>query len=453
MRTLLLNPIVLPLLIALGVIALILLGSAVSKKEVHSVLCQVTIFLFLFTGLNVGIFPFVYLYPEALAGFDKTLDSALLQLSVYAFFTFILRSWFAKLPQAVRQIFRNPFLGVLIIYILLAGIWSGTPLLSLKRGAVIFFTSLLSAHFASGLSWKGLSSMLRRIITLATTISLIMLLIAPSSAVVDKGLTGIFPFPIRFGTCLSFGVSLGFIHLLSARQNRWKTIGGIGFLVAVLPLTNSAQSFFTSFALVSLIGILKLSSKIQSKYIPLLVISYLGISILLFNSINFLGTEALEILGKDATLSGRTDFWPQLLDKLMQRPLQGYGIGGFWQPWQGSANPANGIVNSDGFVPPNAHSGFFDLALELGLVGFVLFCAASLLGFAQAIHYYLKHQSLQAAIPLVILVYIMLANVSETQLLGSNYIWMLYVMSLTLLSSRRSATASLKVIPNSLSAI
>ena len=38
----------------------------------------------------------------------------------------------------------------------------------------------------------------------------------------------------------------------------------------------------------------------------------------------------LSSIGKDATLTGRVDLWPAVLDKIWQRPWLGYGFSEFW---------------------------------------------------------------------------------------------------------------------------
>lgn len=433
MKEIILDPFYSTILFAIGITTFCLLESASKNRKINLILRQTTIFLFLFTGLNVSIFPFSYLYPEALAGIDKTIASATLQISVYGSFVFILRSWFVSLFKNTAKIRKNPFLSALIIYLLLTWAWSETPLLSFKLGLVISLTSLLSAHFAISLNWEKLADLLRLVILLATIVSLLLIALSPSAAFVGKGFTGIFPFPIRFGTCLSLCIGLNSIQILSGKT-RWWTIPITAVLLVVLTFTNSGQGFVTCFVLVSLIIVLKLTHKLHPKYVPTLITFYLMISVLLFSSLDFITIKILNTLGKDPTLTGRTEFWHQLFERISSRPLWGYGLGGFWQPWRSSENPANGIINANGFIPPNAHSGFIDLLLQLGLVGFLLFSAALIFGFVQATRYWIKHKSLPGAIPLMILLYIVLANVSETQLIGSNYIWMLFVMTLTLLN-------------------
>lgn len=436
MRQLIFNPLVLLILAAIG-IAFFVLGIHLSnKKNINLGLRQAVIFLFLFTGFNLTIPPFVYLYPDALAGFDKTMGSAILQLSIYAFTVFILRSWFSSFPNHVLLLFKNPFLGLFIIFSTLSCLWSETPALSFRAGLIFFIVSAISAHIARDLTWQVLTQLLRRLILSAAVFSIIGAATMPSVAFIEKGLRGVFPFPIKLGTCMALGIALWFSYLLEQHKGRWKTIGIMLFLMIPLVLAQSGQGIITCFALMSLVGLLKVF-KHAGKLAPVVFLFYLSFSILLTVSAEPLISRVFGSLGKDTTLTGRTDFWPQLVERLSQHNLLlGYGINGFWQPWRGQSNPANGILNSSGFVPPHAHNGFLDLALSIGLIGLILFTLSFLVGLLQSLQYFLTSKASDSSLPLIILVYMVFSNVSETQLIGSNYIWILYVITLIRLSIR-----------------
>ncbi|MER3434313.1 MAG: hypothetical protein C4288_13015 [Leptolyngbya sp. ERB_1_1] len=434
MRQLVFNPAVLPILIAIGIIALLLGCRIAAKGDNQFYLRRITVFLFLFTGLNLTIPPFVFLYPEALAGFDKTISSAILQFAVYSFFVLILSSWFSDFFESLLLLFKNPFLGLFLIFSVLSTAWSETPVLCLRSGLVLFFVSMLSAHMVKDLRWSELAKLLRLVTLVAALTSVISAAVAPSLAFGEKGLTGILPFPIRLGTCMALGIALWFSLLLDQRKNRLKTIGIILILLITLILTNSAQAIITCLTLVSLVGLLKVLKK-MGRLAPILILLYCSITILLVVGLNTYIPLIFNLLGRDATLTGRTEFWPQLIERLLsQRPLLGYSLNGFWQAWRGSLNPANGILNASGFVPPNGHNGFLDLALCLGIIGLLLFSISFLAGFIQAIRHFAQRKSSDEILPILLLVYLVMANISETQLLGSNYIWILYVMTLVRLN-------------------
>ena len=435
MRQVFFNPVVLLIIAMIGIIYLLLFSSWVTRKENDRSLRWAITFLFLFTGLNLSIFPFSYIYPETLAGFDKTLDSAFVQLSIYFCIALVLRVWLRDFLKNILYLGKSPFLSILLIFTLLSAFWSETPDLSLRFSLVVFFTSLFAVHVAREYNFKDLSAMLRRLTVVVAVTSLGLAMIAPSLASNDKGLMGIMPFPIKLGTFLAFGATLWFTYAQDNPKDRWKAIGIVLFLSLIITRTNSGQAIITYlvlFLLVILLQVLKVSC---SKYFPVIVIGYLIFGILSSIVLNVILPIIFDTLGKDTTLTGRTEFWPQLIDRLGQHNLLlGYGMNSFWQPWRRVADPANGILNSNGFIPPHAHNGFLDLALSVGLIGFVLFVISFLIALLQSIQYFLKNNSADSKLPLIILIYVVFSNISETQLIGANYIWILYVITLTRLN-------------------
>jgi O-antigen ligase len=68
------------------------------------------------------------------------------------------------------------------------------------------------------------------------------------------------------------------------------------------------------------------------------------------------------LLGRDETLTGRTDVWAELLPSFEKRSILGYGFGGFWTP----------STQEDAFGVKEAHNGYLDVCLGLGVVGALL---------------------------------------------------------------------------------
>ena len=76
-------------------------------------------------------------------------------------------------------------------------------------------------------------------------------------------------------------------------------------------------------------------------------------------------------LGRDATLTGRTEIWRGLLPDVMRKPFLGYGFSGFWS----SERIAEHQIGE-------AHNGYLDMWLQLGAVG-LFFTAMFFLSFAR----------------------------------------------------------------------
>jgi O-antigen ligase len=127
-------------------------------------------------------------------------------------------------------------------------------------------------------------------------------------------------------------------------------------------------------------------------------------------------------LGKDVTLTGRTDLWRLMLQAAGERPLLGYGYStGFRQEVARlvAAHSAYGYV-------PNAQNGYLDVVLNLGLVGLGLTLATLGLGLWRAIRL-----APGTASPLLICVFILEMNLVEATLISANDIFMLiYVTAL-----------------------
>jgi exopolysaccharide production protein ExoQ len=78
-----------------------------------------------------------------------------------------------------------------------------------------------------------------------------------------------------------------------------------------------------------------------------------------------------QILGRDATLTGRTDLWTMLLPVIANRPILGYGYAAFWT----SLNPEvlSVWMGTGRHQIPVADNGYIDLWLSLGALGICAF--------------------------------------------------------------------------------
>ena len=79
-------------------------------------------------------------------------------------------------------------------------------------------------------------------------------------------------------------------------------------------------------------------------------------------------TAALEALGKDPSLTGRTDIWDSLMRRVEERPWAGYGYNAFWGK---ESVPAAFVRAETGWRVPSAHNGWIDLLVQLGWIGVI----------------------------------------------------------------------------------
>jgi exopolysaccharide production protein ExoQ len=83
------------------------------------------------------------------------------------------------------------------------------------------------------------------------------------------------------------------------------------------------------------------------------------------------------ILGKDSTLTGRTEIWSAVAGSIAKRPLLGYGYQAFWLGFKGESYR---IILTVTWALGQAQNGFLDVMLELGIGGLII--VLLLFGFA-----------------------------------------------------------------------
>jgi len=135
------------------------------------------------------------------------------------------------------------------------------------------------------------------------------------------------------------------------------------------------------------------------------------------------------LLGRNTSLTGRIPVWTYLFRHVIsQRPILGFGYGAIWnlegfriQMTLDLGLPL-GVTQSD--------NGFIDIWLHLGIVGEVLLAGLIVLGFTRGVRYLLKVQTLASALPVVILVFALIANSTVSMFLETDtFVWAVVIAS------------------------
>ncbi len=429
MKELVTDPLILiPLLLILLVYFLITFHYA-SKRKITSKLEYCLSFLFLFVAPGLTISPISILQPYHLTVPTLSLRSIVIKLGLYSYFFIILKSWFSRIVDSAFLLFSNPFLGLFLCLSILSPLWSDTPSYTFRQSLVMVGLSIFSAHIASRYTWKELVILIRSSTTLISVLSAFYALAIPSIGDHSKGWKGIMSHPNRLGIMLSLNVSLWLFQVIHNPKQR-----SIGLIFAGLSLfvrqnTNSATSLVLIILLLGLVGCLRIlkSLSFHQAFVGVVLFMVLGIGLMLIVLENWF--NILDALDKDPTLTGRTEFWPQVIDRIFEkRPVLGFGTRSFWQGWRGLDNPAHGISTPKGFKPPHAHNGFLEIALDFGLVGFVIFLLAFFRTVASGVLYMGINPDSESMLPLVILTWMVIPNITVSELFYPSHVWVYYVI-------------------------
>jgi exopolysaccharide production protein ExoQ len=121
--------------------------------------------------------------------------------------------------------------------------------------------------------------------------------------------------------------------------------------------------------------------------------------------------QTLDVLGRDASFTGRLPFWSILFLNLISssRLFGGYGIGGFWNKDSG---PAYDLLFGT-WTPNQAHNGFLDIVIHTGIIGFVLFIPFLVVTIRDAVAY-AKRNNAESMTMFNIVVGLTILNFSES---------------------------------------
>lgn len=332
-----------------------------------------------------------------------------------------------RLSDIIGMALRVPFLMLVVMLAAVSFLWSIDPALSFRRGISVSMTTLFALYLAVRHDWRTLLLLLGGVWFFLALVSFAAGLVAPGFARMSE---------IHPGTWRGFWfekntlgghmarASVLFALLAALDTARWRLwISGLGLSVALVLLTTSATSLL---GLLLGVGVVVAGSLAMKNAAGAVVIVWLGVTAAAgFGAAIILSPETFfNLIGKDATLTGRTDIWAALGDAIAARPWFGYGYGAFWGL---DSEPADWIRKAVDWDAPTAHNGWLDIALSLGLIGLALFVISFVVTTLRALSLMFRHHF--GLYAMAMLATLTLFSLSESILLEPNSIvWITYVV-------------------------
>ena len=195
------------------------------------------------------------------------------------------------------------------------------------------------------------------------------------------------------GRVYAFGAAIGFA-LLFLTKSRVSIASGLAGLVFYFVLTSARARYWLLIA----------STAAAAAAVPLLFVDP-GAAAPLWTLLQMGRQEDLSTI---VTLTGRTELWQSLLHYVYERPLLGYGYGGFWIPQRITA-----LTQHEGWELGSAHSQYLDIALSVGVLGLVAYCSTGLAAVWRLVSGYWRSQADCYAFGAALLVLVAVGMVAE----------------------------------------
>jgi O-antigen ligase len=361
---------------------------------------------------------------------DESSPLLLAMRSGVLLFTFFLV--YTRWQNVVYVASRRKFLWAFVGLLMASTLWSAVPNLTLRRSLVVLGATFFALYLSARYSLREQMRLLAWAMGIAVLLNFVFMLAFPSLARETAGLyegtwRGIFAQKNVLARIMLLSALNFLLVVLDTRRYRYLLWIGFGMSIMLLLLANSKTALAAFLVIVSLIPLFRALRWNYSVAIPFFTILLLvsgSIAILLIGN-----TEAiLSALGRDITLTGRTGIWAIVLDKIGQHPWLGYGFEGFWLGMEGESAD---IWYETYFMAPNAHNGFLDLALALGLIGLLFFMLSFLRSCLRAVTWLRLNKTTEGLWAIVYLTFLLFCNITESVFLEPNYIFFVLYVAIT----------------------
>ncbi|MBN9479022.1 MAG: O-antigen ligase family protein [Bordetella sp.] len=289
--------------------------------------------------------------------------------------------------RAIRGMIRSPLLIALLLLTAGTYFWSIMPDLTARRIPALLFTTLGGVALASRWSWRTLTEILAGTLGALVVISFLLGALLPDFGRMQE----LFPGAWR-GLWLEKN-SLGHvmvkttIFLLAAgimvpeRRKLWFGLAAMSVALVILSTSKTALLvLLLSLGSMGFVAVVK-SGPLRAVIATwLAVVFVIGAGLLIAAETDMV----LGLLGKDATLTGRTEIWSGIMQQMADHPWRGFGYGAVWDD-PGFTGPKAWIGHQAHFLPANAHSGWLEIYIALGLGGVILFALWLLQIWAQSL--------------------------------------------------------------------
>ena len=429
-----------------GLMITLFIFQIASKKKLGVTFEKWFAVLYIFISPHVNIPPFNYLHFINVSEVDGSTISQL-PFVFYPWIMFVLCgrviSFFkTKFVEGLSfLLLKNPCFSLYCLLPITSTLWSMLPDITLK-GAIAFtgFT-VVSFYVGARYEWDELSRLLR---WGYTSIAVVSVLRYPN---VGREFAGITSHKNSLGALMVISTALWYLHYsqgAKTQKERWIALFFLFFSFYLVRASSSGGSLVNSLMLIFLVSSLSFLSKLkfQWAFTALVGFTVLGIigSVYIIDNLESIVVGGL---GKDLTLTGRTEFWPQLIDAANQRPWFGYGYNAFFKiDLLGDQTPAYFVYTTNGFQPKTAHNGAIAVLLYFGYPGLILMLGSMVTNLIFAVRELSRSPLSQAGIPIIYLVFIILNNLTEGSLVDLGDVWLAYVLITVRLSIDSSKSSS-----------
>jgi O-antigen ligase len=352
-------------------------------------------------------------------------------------YLFAIRFLFFHYKKILALLSQSPLLIIMTLYACFSVLWSNQPAASFASARILILETVIAVYLALNYNLRQQLKLLAWALGIVTVLSLLVVII-PSYSFNGPDFQGIFRHKNRLSGAMAMTILLFANHYLFGRDFRKFALPMIVLAFIALILSAGKGSLVNLFACCTLLPLYYAVIQKNNRNRVFRFIIWLYSCVFLGLLFLLCAEQVADLMGKDLTLTGRTDLWAYLMQRVMERPLLGFGLGGFWTDpneglgvyfanrWFTSAiNPGGG----------NAHNGYIQILLELGFVGAVLVSLSCISLLFKSVKMLILTRRFEFLWVLQFLLYLIISNNSETNDAWFNFRCLSYLLYMSTMLS------------------
>ena len=349
--------------------------------------------------------------------------------------------WFvARSTQAINVVLQNKLLMSWGLLAVLSFFWSLTPGQSLYEGAQLAMTILVGLFLATGKTRIEVLKLFFIALLMVEILSFLLVLLNPGEAIdVNGAWQGALTHKNVFGSLMVLQVITALCLFMSGWR-RFLTGGVTLSALFLLAMSRSGTSLIACLLVMTFVPVAYAYMRNQ-KTLPLFIGVVLIAASSLVAMVALLEIDALKFLlvslGKDPTLTGRTEIWAFGLEALNNHLWFGHGFKAYWHSPFTTYGNLQYVLRQELW---SFHNSYLEVGVSFGLVGLALMLVTLVLGFSLKMRNFLVYKSFILLWPVLIILFIMLFMMGESAIFvnHSDYQFVLVVA----MASRKAALHS-----------
>jgi exopolysaccharide production protein ExoQ len=324
----------------------------------------------LFVVITVVVFlrPFALIFPDnPLAGGPQagSPQARIMFIAFYIVAGGLLFREYRSRPAAFRPSPIMLLIACLLAISIASTMWSILPHMTWRRGIALAGTTAVGLYVGCRFSALEILKLAAVSLGLVVVATLLLCLLLPEKAIhqdIHVGAwRGLFYHKNQLAEAMLQGILI-FAALSISEKSSWRRLIEFGLAAAATFVLIMARSATAMVGLgIFLVVLLALRVPRLRGYV---LGAMLGAIVLTTVGIPGGSFCVLSLLGRDCTITGRTEIWGLVWSAVMERPWIGYGFGAFWL-----GDPGNAIRAKLDWPVTEAHNAWLEAWLSIGVVG------------------------------------------------------------------------------------